>query len=74
MDSQIPTDGRSERDDPEVETEAERRRNNIYLALFAVVVVGIGVWLVNALVDARKADECISSGQRRCKVMDVTPR
>ena len=58
----------------EPETEAERRRNNIYLALFAVVVVGIGVWLVNAMIDARRADECISSGHRHCRMIDVTPR
>jgi len=65
-------DDRYQRDEPE--TDAERRRNNIYLALFAVAVIGIGVWLVNALVDARRADECISSGQRNCRIIDVTPR
>lgn len=64
-----------ERDEPEVETEVERRRNNIYLALFAVVVIGIGVWLVNALVDARNADNCLSSGRRNCNpILDVPPR
>jgi hypothetical protein len=57
-----------------IETDAERRRNNICLSLFAVLVIGIGVWLVNALVDARKADECISSGRRNCAMKDVTPR
>ncbi len=74
MDSQTPAEGRPERDDSGVETEAERRRNNIYLALFAVLVTGIGVWLINALVDARKVDDCIASGHRHCRMIDVTPR
>lgn len=60
--------------EPEIETAAERRRTNIYLALFAVLVIGIGYWLINALVDARKADECLSSGRRNCALKDVTPR
>ena len=51
---------------PDQETESERRRNNIALAIFFVAIVGIGIWLVNALVDARKADECISQGRRNC--------
>ena len=64
-----------QRQEPEApETDAERRRTNIYLVLFAALVIGIGVWLVNALVDARKADECISSGRRNCVLKDVTPR
>ena len=57
------TDGRP----PDQETESERRRNNIALAIFFVAIVGIGIWLVNALVDARKADECISQGRRNCR-------
>ena len=52
---------------PHQETESERRRNNIALAIFFVAIVGIGIWLVNALVDARKADECISQGRRNCR-------
>ena len=52
---------------PGQETESERRRNNIALAIFFVAIVGIGIWLVNALVDARKADECISQGRRNCR-------
>ena len=51
---------------PDQETESERRRNNIALAIFFVAIVGIGIWLVNALVDARKADDCISQGRRNC--------
>ena len=39
--------------------------NLMLLGLF-IVVVGIGVWLVNALLDARKADECMTQRRRDC--------
>jgi hypothetical protein len=52
----------------------DRRTANIFLLVFAVVLVGIGVWLGNALVDARKADDCLSSGRRNCSPIDVPPR
>jgi hypothetical protein len=52
----------------------DRRAANIFLLVFAVVLVGIGVWLANALVDARKADDCLSSGRRNCSPIDVPPR
>jgi hypothetical protein len=55
----------------EPETEAERRRANIILLGAAVVLVILGVWLVNALVDARKSEECFESGRRNCNPVDV---
>ena len=41
------------------------------LAVGFVVLVGGGIWLANAMVDARKADECISSGRRNCIPIEV---
>jgi hypothetical protein len=61
--------GESER-----ETEGERRRTNIMLLLFFVVLVGIGVWLVNALIDARNADDCIAQRRTNCTPIDVPSR
>ena len=58
----------------EPETEAERRRGNIVLLLVFAVVVGIGVWLVNALVDARNVDECLAQRRPNCMPIDVPPR
>jgi hypothetical protein len=55
----------------EPETEAERRRANIILLGAAVVLVILGVWLVNVLVDARKSEECFESGRRNCNPVDV---
>ena len=45
---------------PEKESDKERRRSNLVLLVFFVVIVGIGVWLVNAMIDARHADECMT--------------
>jgi hypothetical protein len=39
-----------------------------------VVIVGIGVWLANSMVDARRADECMSSGRRNCAPIAVPAR
>jgi hypothetical protein len=52
------------RDDDE--TDADRRTANIILLVGAAVLIGGGIWLVNAMLDARRADECMSSGRRNC--------
>jgi hypothetical protein len=60
--------------DPDEESESDRRLANIVLAVGFVVLVGAGIWLANAMIDARKADECISSGRRNCVPIQVLPR
>ena len=54
-------------DPDEPETESERRRANMILLVGALVIVGGGIWLVNAMVDARKSEECfeVRSAQLR---------
>jgi hypothetical protein len=56
------------------ETEAERRRGNIALLVGAVMLIGGGIWLVNALIDARNAQICLESGRRNCAPIDVPAR
>jgi hypothetical protein len=56
------------------ETEAERRRGNIALLVGAVILIGGGIWLVNALIDARNAQICLESGRRNCAPIDVPAR
>jgi len=56
------------------ETEAERRRNNIVLLVLFAVIVGIGVWLINALVDARRIDDCIAQRRTNCMPVEAPPR
>jgi hypothetical protein len=48
------------------EDERDRRTTNIFLLVVFVLVVGGGIWLVNAMVDYRKVDDCISQGRRNC--------
>jgi hypothetical protein len=62
------------RPDDDEETEADRRMANIFLLVAAAVVVVGGVWLVNALVDSRKTEECFESGRRNCTPISVPPR
>jgi len=57
--------------DPDEETEADRRTANIVLVVGFLVLVGSGIWLVNAMLEARKADECMSSGRRNCTPIEV---
>jgi hypothetical protein len=52
----------------------DRRTANVFLLTTAIALVVIGVWLGNALVAARKADECLSSGRRNCNPIDIPAR
>ncbi len=49
----------------------DRRAANIFLLVAAIVIVGIGAWLVDAMVSARKADECMALGRRNCAPIDT---
>ena len=51
---------------PDADEAHDRHVANIFLLVAAVVLIGVGVWLVNAMVDARRADDCMSSGRRNC--------
>jgi hypothetical protein len=60
---------------PSREQEARDRRSaNIFLLVAGAVLVGIGVWLANAMVDARRADDCLSSGRRNCNPIEAPAR
>jgi hypothetical protein len=60
---------------PTPEQEArDRRAANIFLLAAGLVLVGIGVWLADAMVDARRADDCLSSGRRNCAPIEVPAR
>lgn len=59
--------------DPD-DDEGDRKLANIVLVVGFLVLAGGGVWLANAMVDARKADECISTGRRNCNPIEAPPR
>jgi hypothetical protein len=56
------------------ETESDRRKANIALLIGAVILIGGGIWLVNALIDARNAEICMESGRRNCNPIDTPTR
>jgi hypothetical protein len=60
---------------PTPEQEArDRRAANIFLLVMAAVLVGVGVWLANGMIEARRADECIAAGRRNCNPVDAPAR
>lgn len=62
------------KDRNEEDEEGDRRLANIVLAVGFVVLVGSGIWLANAMVTAKKADDCLASGRRNCFPIDVPAR
>ena len=63
------------RQDDDEEDERDRRTANIFLVVFGTLVIAIGIWLVNAMVDQRQLDNCIAQGRRNCGApADVMPR
>jgi hypothetical protein len=63
-----------ERADARRAEDRERTITNIVLLLIFAALVGIGVWISGAMLDARRADECISAGRRNCNPIEVPPR
>ncbi len=61
-------------DPDEPETESERRTTNIVLLVAGILIVVGGIWLVNAMVDARKSEECFESGRRNCAPISAPAR
>ncbi|NVO12729.1 MAG: hypothetical protein HXX10_01700 [Rhodoplanes sp.] len=56
------------------EDESSRRTTNLVLIVFFLVVIGVGYWLVDAMVQQRKADDCAAQGRRNCATVIVPPR
>ena len=57
-----------------VDEAADRRLANIVLGVGLLLLIGIGWWLANALFEARRADNCISSGRRNCTPIETPSR
>ena len=59
---------------PTDEDERDRRVANIFLAVFFVLIVGGGIWLVNAMVAQRDLDNCVAQGRRNCAPIEPPAR
>jgi cytoskeletal protein RodZ len=68
------SDGHESKSQDSDSEERDRRAANIFLLVVAVVLIGAGIWLVDAMIAAKKADECISAGRRNCTPIDLPVR
>jgi hypothetical protein len=59
---------------PDPDDEVDRTRTNLILLALFGAIVGIGIWLANAMIDQRQIDDCAAQGRRNCNVIDVPPR
>jgi hypothetical protein len=58
----------------EEEDEQDRRTANIFLIVFFVLIVGGGIWLVNAMLAQRDIDNCVAQGRRNCAPIETPAR
>jgi hypothetical protein len=59
-------------DDPE--DERDRRAANVFLVVFFLLVVGAGLWLVEAMVRQRDVDNCVAQGRTNCVPLQTRQR
>jgi hypothetical protein len=52
----------------------ERTVRNVAMLLIVAALVGIGVWVTNAMLDQGGIDECLSEGRHNCPPIEVQPR
>jgi hypothetical protein len=64
----------STKPDDDHEDERDRRITNIFLLAFFALIVGGGIWLVNAMIDQRQMDNCVAQGRRNCAPIDTPAR
>ena len=55
------------RGDDEEETPRERLINNLVLLGLALLLIGGGLWLANALFEMRRVQDCAMAGRRNCE-------
>ncbi|RAI33182.1 hypothetical protein [Rhodoplanes serenus] len=59
-------------DDPD--DGGDPRVTNLVLVAVFVLVIGAGYWLVDALLEQRRLDDCAAQGRRDCGRIVVPPR
>ena len=60
--------------DDEEETPRERLITNLVLLGLAVLLIGGGIWLANAIFNMRRVQDCAMAGRRNCERIEVPPR
>ena len=51
--------------------ERDRRVTNVILLVAFAAVIGAGIWLVNAMVDQRRLDDCVAQRRRNRAPIDA---
>ena len=54
--------------------EKDRRTGNIVLLVFFALLIGGGIWLVNAMIEQRAIDNCLAQGRRNCAPVEMPAR
>jgi hypothetical protein len=44
----------------------ERDRQNLLAAIAAIVIIGLSLWLIHAMSESMKLQNCVFSGRRNC--------
>lgn len=45
--------------------------NNAIVAVFLLLLIAGGVWLANSLAESKRAQECMESGRRNCRIIET---
>jgi hypothetical protein len=56
------------------ENHGNRSIENAVMLGFFVVLVAAGVWLLGAMADVRKAQDCAAQGRRNCAAIEIPDR
>jgi hypothetical protein len=64
----------SEDKPPEEDDDGNRALENIVMLGVFIVLVAAGIWLLGAMADVRKAQDCAAQGRRNCGTIEVPGR
>jgi hypothetical protein len=56
------------------EDQGNRTVENAVMLGFLVVLVAAGIWLLGAMADLRKVQDCAAQGRRNCATIEVPDR
>jgi hypothetical protein len=64
------TDGAGPASEPP-EDHGNRNLENAVLLVFFIVLAAAGIWLLGAMADIRKVQDCAAQGRRNCATIEV---
>lgn len=58
----------------DVESARDRRTANIVLGAWIILVVGGGLWMMDAFLNQRAMNDCLAEGRRNCAPIEAPAR